>query len=251
MAVHGPRQTPIRVPRPRRVAPATPAVAAGSDREPAPAPPPADARPQRTATARADRRRRWPAILVGVLGALVVAAAISPGDAPPETRQDTAATTPIRSAPEPRPATYEMHGLVSLAGPVGVLVSDSDTVDGTNDPACWGQRQYRDILHGTVVTVLDDRGRTLAHGGLGRGRAGSQQVAGLPVASCVFPIYVDAIPSDAASYRVKIAGRDTFVVKNAAVNGVLYAYVALDDDPTATPPNADLPPQIPHPAVFP
>lgn len=181
-------------------------------------------------------------MLVGVVGALVVAAAISP------------ASTGPAHAPAPRPelpksavpASHDLRGFVSLAGPVGVLVSRTDTVDDTSDPECWGQRQYQDIMNGTVVTVSDDHGTPLAHGSLGPGRAGNQRIAGEPAASCLFPILVTDLPADETSYRVKIAGRKPVVVDNTPEKGVVYTYLLLDEDPAAAPPNADLPPQIPR-----
>lgn len=179
------------------------------------------------------------------MAAFVVAAMIRPSGtvAPPPPDPRPAAT---RSA---QPPSYALRGFVSLAGPVGVLVSRTDTVDGTSDPACWGQRQYADIMNGTVVTVYDDHGNVVANGGLGPGRAGNLQIAGQPAASCLFPILVDEVPAQVKSYRVEIAGRAGFVVDNAPEDGVLYAYVVLDEDPASTAPDAALPPQLPQVAT--
>lgn len=186
-------------------------------------------------------------MLIGVVGALVVAAAISPSSTGPAQAPAPPPDLPKSAAP----ATHDLRGFVSLAGPVGVLVSRTETVNGTSDPACWGQRQYQDIMNGTVVTVSDDHGRTLAHGSLGPGRAGNLRIAGEPAASCLFPILVTDLPADEASYRVKIAGRKPVVVDNTPEKRVVYTYLLLDEDPGVAPPSADLPPQIPQVVTVP
>lgn len=141
--------------------------------------------------------------------------------------------------------SYEVNGLVSLTGPKGVLVSTTKTVDGTGDPRCFGQSQYRDISDGTVVTVYDDNDEIVAYGVLGPGRTGNRDAGDQPVASCVFPIVVTEVPTDKRFYRVQIGTRAPLRVENTPENGVLYVFIGLDDDPGHLPPIAGQPPRIP------
>lgn len=181
--------------------------------------------------------RKWVAVTVGLVAAVVAAAIVT---APP------ASHAPQKPTP-PRVAPYDIRGALTLFGPDGILVSTSDTITATGDPVCWGQRQYQDIGLGAVVTVYDDTDTVIAHGALGQGRTSGR---GTPVdGSCVFPILVDDVPPEPGYYQVEIARRGTVLVPNLPTNGVVHVFAALDDEPGSPLPKvADQPP---HPPISP
>lgn len=170
-----------------------------------------------------DNRTRWGAAGLGVLGAVVAAILTTPSTKEPTTTRVT------------MPTTYEVRGLVALTGPDGVLVSHTDTVEGTGQPRCWGQSQYGDIGHGTTVIVYDDTDTAVATGSLGPGRL-AQVGPTAEETSCVFPVHVGDVPAGSGFYQVEIPGHGTLLLENAPRDGKLYALVSLDEDaPPAEP----------------
>jgi hypothetical protein len=199
--------------------------------------PTATPKPSPTAPASPARRRRLP-IAIGVMAAILVAAAIV----------RTIPSAP-NTAPGAEPGTeysyYDVRGFLTLAGPKGVLISPSSTVEGTGDPECWGQSQYQDIGYGAVVTVFNDADQIVAYGTLEQGRASRTGPGGTTVTSCVFPILVHNVPTGSGFYQVQVAQRGTVMVPNEPENGVLYAFLGLDDAPGSLPKVADQPPKLP------
>lgn len=184
-----------------------------------------------TADAPPPTRRRLHALAAvgGILAAIVVAAVLTK----PARQQPIAPTTPT---------TYEMRGFLALPSGDGVLVSTTETVEGTGESRCWGRAQYDDVVHGATLGVYDDQDTEVATGSLGPGRTahlGGDQTE----PSCVFPILVSQIPSKSGFYQVGIGKHGTLLVENAPQDGILYAFVALDEPATTTTTSPATPPE--------
>lgn len=181
-------------------------------------------------TLRGLGRRYWAPTTLVLAAVIVISSAVN--------------TSPANLTPPPSGSadrTYEVRGFLALSGPDGVLVSRSDTI--ADDSVCWGQSQYQDIALGVTVTVFDDHDRIVAEGALSQGRAPKQAIPA--DGACFFPIIVPDVPAKSAFYQVEVARRGTVLVENTPEDGVLYAFIALDDEPGSLPKVADQRPRLP------
>jgi hypothetical protein len=163
-------------------------------------------------------RYRWAAAL-GVLAAIVVGAILI--NPPPRT---------AISEPMTGPSYLEIRGFLVLApdqNGAGVLTSMSEKADGTGQARCWGQSKYRDVVHGTAVTVYDDQDVEIANGQLGLGRSAEIGATALTGGTCLFPIVVTHVPVTSGFYQIEVARLGAVTIENQPKNGVLFAYLSL------------------------
>lgn len=177
-------------------------------------------------TARPRRILLWLAGTLAVFAAMVTAAVIIN---PPPT---TVVTVPAR-----KPDKVDIRGFVTLtpgSDGSGVLTSTSQRL-ATGHARCWGQNKFRDIGHGSPVTVYDDQDTIIAMGYLGPGRTADVGPVDREAASCLFPIVITGVLAESAFYQVEIAGQGTVTIENTPDNGALFAFLTLSaETPTGT-----------------
>jgi hypothetical protein len=120
----------------------------------------------------------------------------------------SAVTSPVASSSSP--ATFTVHGSITLVGPY------SNSATNTPGEVCTPVPGYNDLSPGAAVTLSDPQGHVVATGALQAGVVVESQTGnGHP--DCRFVFEIDDVPADLTLYGFTIGHRSTIELPRSEV----------------------------------